>query len=133
MNRWSYYVLDRSTLHARLYGPILVFLGLAIVLSAVILGASLLLATSATDAEKVSAYECGFDPFDDARRPFEVRFYIVAILFLLFDVEATFLFPWSTRLREIRALGFWAMGDFLFELLVGLVYAWKVGALEWDL
>ncbi len=121
-----------STLHFRAYGPLVVFLVLAIVLSVVILGASMLLSTRAADGEKLSAYECGFDPFDDARRPFDVRFYLVAILFLLFDVEATFLFPWSTRLAEIRALGFWAMCDFLFELLVGLVYAWKVGALEWD-
>ena len=81
--------------------------------------------------EKVSAYECGFDPFGDARATFDVRFYLVAILFILFDLEAAFLFPWAVSLRKITALGWWSIFDFVFELVLGLVYAWRIGALEW--
>lgn len=114
------------------YGPLVVFLVVGLVLSGVILGASLLIAVSSADAEKVSAYECGFDPFNDARRPFDVRFYVVAILFLLFDVEAVFVFPWAIALGKLGSLGFFTMVDFLVELLVGFLYVWKVGALEWD-
>lgn len=114
------------------YGPLVIFLVVRFLLSAVILGASLLLSVSMPDAEKVSAYECGFDPFNDARRPFDVRFYVVAILFLLFDVEAVFVFPWAITLGNLGSVGFWTMVDFLVELLVGFLYVWKVGALEWD-
>lgn len=114
------------------YGPLVVFLVVGLILSGVILGASLLIAVSSADAEKVSAYECGFDPFNDARRPFDVRFYVVAILFLLFDVEAVFVFPWAIALGKLGSVGFWTMVDFLVELLVGFLYVWKVGALEWD-
>lgn len=114
------------------YGPLVIFLVVGLILSGVILGASLLIAVSSADAEKVSAYECGFDPFNDARRPFDVRFYVVAILFLLFDVEAVFVFPWAIALGKLGSVGFWTMVDFLVELLVGFLYVWKVGALEWD-
>jgi NADH-quinone oxidoreductase subunit A len=112
--------------------PVLIFLIVALVLSIVILGASYLLGNQAGDTEKLSAYECGFDPFSDARNQFDVRFYLVAILFLIFDLEATFLFPWAITLGKIGSMGFWVMLDFLFELCVGFLYAWKIGALSWD-
>jgi NADH-quinone oxidoreductase subunit A len=114
------------------YYPILLFLSVAIVLSAVILGASYLLAVQNPDTEKLSAYECGFDPYEDARHTFDVRFYLVAILFIIFDIEAMFLFPWAVSLDQIGSLGFWAMVDFILELGVGFIYAWKIGALEWE-
>ncbi|MGI9380393.1 MAG: NADH-quinone oxidoreductase subunit A [Methyloligellaceae bacterium] len=84
------------------------------------------------DPEKVSAYECGFNAFDDARMKFDVRFYLVAILFIIFDLEAAYLFPWAIAFKEIGAAGFWTMMIFIGELLVGFIYAWKKGALEWD-
>jgi NADH-quinone oxidoreductase subunit A len=114
------------------YYPILLFLSVAIVLSAVILGASYLLAVQNPDTEKLYAYECGFDPYEDARHTFDVRFYLVAILFIIFDIEAMFLFPWAVSLDQIGSLGFWAMVDFILELGVGFIYAWKIGALEWE-
>ena len=114
------------------YYPILLFLSVAIVLSAVILGASYLLAVQNPDTEKLSAYECGFDPYEDARHTFDVRFYLVAILFIIFDIQAMFLFPWAVSLDQIGSLGFWSMVDFILELGVGFIYAWKIGALEWE-
>jgi NADH:ubiquinone oxidoreductase subunit 3 (subunit A) len=90
------------------------------------------LSTSNPDAEKVSAYECGFDPYEDARNVFDVRFYLVAILFLVFDLEAVYFFPWAVSLSFLNLESFWGMVDFLVELLVGFIYAWEVGALDWD-
>ena len=89
-------------------------------------------AISAGDPEKLSPYECGFEPFDDARNTFDIRFYLVAILFILFDLEATFLFPWAVTLSNLTSLGFWSMFDFIFELVIGFIYAWKIGSLEWE-
>lgn len=83
-------------------------------------------------SEKASPYECGFDPFDDARGQFDIRFYLVAILFLAFDLEASFLFPWCLVLDQINSFGFWIICDFLFELIIGFIYVWRVGALEWS-
>jgi len=114
------------------YYPIVLFIIVAIILSAVILGASYLLAVQSPDSEKLSAYECGFDPYEDARHTFDVRFYLVAILFIIFDIEAMFLFPWAVSLSHISSLGFWSMIDFVVELGVGYIYAWKIGALEWE-
>ena len=114
------------------YRPVLVMGGIGLALSLVIVGASYLIAPQLEDTDKVSAYECGFDPFGDARLRFDVRFYLVAILFIVFDLEAIFVFPWATTLSMQGDMGFFAMVDFLVELLVGLVYAWSVGALEWD-
>jgi NADH-quinone oxidoreductase subunit A len=91
-----------------------------------------LLAVQSPDSEKLSAYECGFDPYEDARHTFDVRFYLVAILFIIFDIEAMFLFPWAVSLSHISSLGFWSMIDFVVELGVGYIYAWKIGALEWE-
>jgi NADH-quinone oxidoreductase subunit A len=114
------------------YFPILIFLSVAVLLSAIILFASFLLAVQNPDTEKLSAYECGFDPYEDARHTFDVRFYLVAILFIIFDIEAMFLFPWTVSLDQIGSLGFWSMVDFILELGVGFIYAWKIGALEWE-
>jgi NADH:ubiquinone oxidoreductase subunit 3 (subunit A) len=115
-----------------LFGRILGYTALAVGLSVMILALSMLAATASADSEKLSSYECGFNPFDDARSRFDVRFYLVAILFIVFDIEASFLYPWSMTLSEQGAWGFYAMLDFLFELVVGYVYAWKIGALEWE-
>ena len=120
------------TLFEQEYFPILLFVTVSITLSVIILGASFLLAVQNPDTEKLSAYEWGFDPYEDARHTFDVRFYLVAILFIVFDIEAMFLFPWAISLSHISSLGFWSMFDFIVELGVGYVYAWKIGALEWE-
>ena len=114
------------------YFSILLFLIIAFLLSFLIFGLSYLLSVQNPDTEKVSAYECGFDPYEDARHTFDVRFYLVAILFIIFDIEAMFLFPWSISLNHITSLGFWSMIDFIIELGIGFIYAWKIGALEWE-
>ena len=118
------------------YLPILIFLFIAVALSALFvflpMGVSRLTGTHNPTAEKYSEYECGFPPFDDARSQFDVRFYLVAILFIIFDLEAAFLFPWAVSLDLSGWPGWITMMIFLFELVVGLAYAWKVGALDWD-
>lgn len=116
----------------REYLPILIFLGLAMALSALMVGASYIAARQRPDKEKISPYECGFDPFDDARGKFDVRFYLVAILFIIFDLEAAFLFPWAVSLNQIGWAGWATMMIFIAELVLGLVYAWKKGALDWE-
>jgi len=113
------------------YYPILIFLIISVALAFIIFGASYLLSYSKADSEKLSSYECGFDPYEDARNAFDVRFYLVAILFLLFDIETVFVFPWAVSLSQLPSIGYWSMMDFLFELVVGFVYAWKIGSLEW--
>ena len=114
------------------YLPILIFLAIAVGLAVVIVLASLIVARQKPDAQKVSAYECGFEPFDDTRARFDVRFYLVAILFIIFDLEVAFLFPWAVSLGNIGLLGFWSMMIFLAVLTVGFIYEWKKGALEWE-
>jgi len=114
------------------YLPILVFLVIAGVIAAAMLGGSLLAARQKPYAEKLSAYECGFEAFGDARHQFDVRYYLVAILFIIFDLEVAFLFPWAVALKGIGALGFWSMIGFLGVLTVGFVYEWCKGALEWE-
>ncbi len=114
------------------YLPILVFIALAVGLSAVIVIASLLAARQKPDSEKLSPYECGFEPFTDARQRFDVRFYLVAILFIIFDLEVAFLFPWAIALKENGMFGFWSMMVFLGILTIGFIYEWKKGALEWE-
>src|SRR5271168_694151 len=114
----------------REYLPILVFIGIAAFLAVVIVLASLILARQRPDSEKLSAYECGFEPFADARSKFDVRFYLVAILFIIFDLEVAFLFPWAVALGGIGVFGFWSMIVFLAVLTVGFIYEWKKGALE---
>ncbi|MBN9542665.1 MAG: NADH-quinone oxidoreductase subunit A [Alphaproteobacteria bacterium] len=114
------------------YFPLLVFLVIAIGLSIVMVVIPFILATFKPDPEKTSAYECGFDAFGDARGKFDIRFYLVAILFIIFDLEVTFLFPWSISLKHIGLTGFWSMMLFLAVLTIGFVYEWKKGALEWE-
>ena len=114
------------------YLPILVFLALAIVLGLAFVLAAAVLAVSRPDPEKNSAYECGFEPFGDARGQFDVRFYLVAILFIIFDLEVAFLFPWAVALGEIGVFGFWSMMVFLGVLTIGFIYEWNKGALEWE-
>ena len=114
------------------YLPILVFVVIAGVIAVAMVGGSLLAARQKPDPEKVSPYECGFEPFDDARRRFDVRFYLVAILFIIFDLEVAFLFPWAITLSATGVFAFWSMMVFLGVLTVGFIYEWKKGALEWE-
>jgi len=114
------------------YFPILVFLAIAAVIAVAMVGGSVLAARQKPYAEKVSAYECGFEPFDDTRRRFDVRFYLVAILFIIFDLEVAFLFPWAVALGDIGWLGFMSMMAFLGVLTVGFIYEWRKGALDWE-
>ena len=114
------------------YFSIFIFLLVSLGLSLVILGLSYILASQKSDTEKVSAYECGFDPFDDARSTFDVRFYLVAILFIIFDLEVSFLFPWFITLDQIPLFGFWSMIVFLGILTIGFIYEWQKGALDWE-
>ena len=114
------------------YLPIVIFIGLAAVIGLALLVAPFIVAFKNPDPEKVSAYECGFDAFDDARMKFDVRFYLVSILFIIFDLEVAFLFPWAVAFKEVGWFGFWSMMIFLGVLTVGFIYEWKKGALEWD-
>ena len=114
------------------YFPILVFLAIGGVIAMAMVGSSLLVAQQKPYAEKLSPYECGFEPFDDARRKFDVRFYLVAILFIIFDLEVAFLFPWAVSLSDIGIFGFLSMLGFLAVLTVGFIYEWRKGALEWE-
>ena len=114
------------------YLPILIFLFVAGGLSFLMIVASLIVGKQNPDKDKLAAYECGFDAFDDARHKFDVRFYLVAILFIIFDLEIAFLFPWAVSLGSIGLLGFWSMMIFLAVLTVGFIYEWNKGALEWE-
>ena len=114
------------------YLPVLVFLAIATVIGVVLLGLGLALGSGEKSAEKLSPYECGFEPFEDSRMKFDVRYYLVAILFIIFDLEIAFLFPWAVSLDVIGLTGLIAMAIFLAVLVVGFVYEWKKGALEWD-
>jgi NADH-quinone oxidoreductase subunit A len=118
--------------YLRGYLPILIFLGIASALALLIVAAAFIVARQRPNSEKLSAYECGFDAFDDARGMFDVRFYLVAILFIIFDLEVAFLFPWAVALGEIGIIGFWSMIAFLAVLTIGFIYEWKKGALEWE-
>ena len=114
------------------YFPIVVFLGIAMGLAVVMVLASYIVAKQSPYAEKDSAYECGFEPFGDARSKFDVRFYLVSILFIIFDLEIAFLFPWAVTLGKIGVYGFWSMVTFLGVLTVGFIYEWRKGALDWE-
>ena len=114
------------------YLPILIFLGIAIGLGVVLILAAVVVAVRNPDPEKVSAYECGFNAFDDARMKFDVRFYLVSILFIIFDLEIAFLFPWAVSFGQVGLVGFWSMMVFLAVLTIGFAYEWKKGALEWE-
>ena len=114
------------------YLPLVVFIAVAVALSVALFLAPFLVAYKRPDPEKLSAYECGFNAFDDARMKFDVRFYLVAILFIIFDLEVAFLFPWAVSLKDIGLFGFVSMAVFLGVLTVGFVYEWKKGALDWE-
>lgn len=114
------------------YIPIIVFIGIAAVVGLALLVAPFLVAFKQPDSEKLSAYECGFNAFDDARMKFDVRFYLVSILFIIFDLEVAFLFPWAAAFKEVGWFGFWSMMIFLVVLTIGFIYEWRKGALEWD-
>ena len=113
------------------YLPLVVFIGVAGVIGLALLVSAFVLAYQQPDPEKLSAYECGFNAFDDARMKFDVRFYLVAILFIIFDLEVSFLFPWAVAFRDVGLFGFWSMMVFLAVLTIGFIYEWKKGALEW--
>ncbi|MFQ5347157.1 MAG: NADH-quinone oxidoreductase subunit A [Rhodothalassiaceae bacterium] len=114
------------------YLPILIFLGVAVAFSLVFVGAAWFIAEQRPDVEKLSAYESGFEAFSDSRSQFDVRFYLVSILFIIFDLEVAFLFPWAVSLGAIGIYGYWSMMAFLAVLTIGFMYEWKKGALEWE-
>ncbi len=114
------------------YLPVAIFMAVCLVIALALMGSALVIAVRRPDPEKLSAYECGFNPFDDARMKFDVRFYLVSLLFIIFDLEVAFLFPWAVSLREVGLFGFWSMMIFLAILTVGFIYEWRKGALEWD-
>ena len=114
------------------YLPLVLFIGLSLVIGIALLVAPFAVAHKNPDPEKISAYECGFNAFDDARMKFDVRFYLVAILFIIFDLEVAFLFPWAVSFGDLGWFGFWSMMVFLFVLTIGFIYEWKKGALEWE-
>ena len=114
------------------YLPVLFFFLIAFAISVIMVVVSWLVAPQRPDSEKLSPYECGFEPFDDSRGRFNVRFYLVALLFIIFDLEVAFLFPWAISLGDIGLFGFWSMVFFLAILTVGFIYEWRKGALEWE-
>jgi len=114
------------------YLPIVIFIVVSLVIGGGLLVAPFIVAFKQPDPEKLSAYECGFNAFDDARMKFDVRFYLVALLFIIFDLEVAFLFPWAAAFKAVGWFGFWSMMVFLAVLTIGFVYEWRKGALEWD-
>lgn len=114
------------------YLPILIFLCVGVIMGTALIVVGWFLGPRRPDPEKDSPYECGFEAFEDARMQFDVRYYLVAILFIIFDLEIAFFFPWAVALREIGLVGFWAMMIFLLILVVGFIYEWRKGALEWE-
>jgi NADH-quinone oxidoreductase subunit A len=122
----------KSTLFLNEIAKLGILLVFSLILSSFILFLSLRLTINNPDSQKLSTYECGFEPYEDARNMFDVRFYLIAILFLIFDLEAVYFYPWSVLLGVINNQGFWLMADFLIELLVGYFYAWQIGALDWN-
>jgi|TARA_Y100001947_G_C10123647_1_gene212408 NADH-quinone oxidoreductase subunit A len=114
------------------YLSIIIFLFIALGLSVGFIVLNFLFSPKNPDSEKLSAYECGFEAFSDSRMEFDVRFYLVAILFIIFDLEIAFLFPWAISLGNLGSLGFWSMMIFLLVLTIGFIYEWKIGALDWD-
>jgi NADH-quinone oxidoreductase subunit A len=124
-------MLDSSNLLSQ-YLPLVIFIGVSLIIGIALLVAPFLVAPMRPDSEKLSAYECGFNAFDDSRMKFDVRFYLVAILFIIFDLEVAFLFPWAVSFGTLGWAGFWSMMLFLGVLTIGFIYEWRKGALEWD-
>lgn len=114
------------------YLPVAVFIAVALAIAVILMTVPFVIAVQNPDPEKVSAYECGFNAFDDARMKFDIRYYLVSILFIIFDLEVAFLFPWAVAFKELGPFGFWSMIIFLGVLTIGFVYEWRKGALEWD-
>ena len=114
------------------YLPLVIFIAVSLVIAGALLVVPFVVAFQAPDPEKLSAYECGFNAFDDARMKFDVRFYLVALLFIIFDLEVAFLFPWAVAFHDVGLFGFWSMMAFLGVLTIGFIYEWNKGALEWD-
>ena len=127
----NFFNFNKSLFYSE-YSVILIFLFIAILLSLIIVSLSYFLAVQNPDTEKLSTYECGFEPYEDARHTFDVKFYLVAILFIVFDIETMFLIPWVNVLGQLDILGFWSMIDFVFELGVGYIYIYCIGALDID-
>jgi len=123
--------LDNSLVKKE-YSMLLIFLIFAIILTVLIIGASYLLVRQNPESEKLSAYECGFEPYEDSRHTYDVRFCVIAILFIIFDIEIMFLIPWCISISKLDLLGFWSMIDFLLELGIGFFYVWYTRALDWD-
>ena len=123
--------LDNSLVKKE-YLTIFLFLILAIIITLLIIGSSYLLANQNPESEKLSAYECGFEPYEDTRQSFDVKFCVIAILFIIFDIEVMFLIPWCVSVSKLDLLGFWSMIDFIIELGIGFFYVWYVRALDWD-
>jgi NADH-quinone oxidoreductase subunit A len=128
----NYFLNYNESLFKFEYLVILIFLIVSILLSLIIVGLSYLLSIQNPEPEKLSTYECGFEPYEDSRHKFDIKFYLVAILFIIFDIETMFLLPWSISLSQLNLLGFWSMIDFIIELGVGFIYVWYIGALEWN-
>ena len=128
----NYFLNFNESLFKFEYLVILIFLIISILLSLIIVGLSYLLSIQNPEPEKLSTYECGFEPYEDSRHKFDIKFYLVAILFIIFDIETMSLLPWSVSLSQLNLLGFWSMIDFIIELGVGFIYVWYVGALEWN-
>jgi len=124
------YLHSNSSLFYTEYSVILIFLSIAIILSIIIILLSYVLAVQKPETEKLSTYECGFEPYEDARHTFDVKFYLIAILFIVFDIETMFLIPWTNVLAQLDLVGFWSMIDFMFELSIGYVYIYCIGALD---
>jgi NADH-quinone oxidoreductase subunit A len=128
----NYFLNFNESLFKFEYLVILIFLIISILLSLIIVALSYLLSIQNPEPEKLSTYECGFEPYEDSRHKFDIKFYLVAILFIIFDIETMFLLPWSVSLSQLNLLGFWSMIDFIIELGVGFIYVWYIGALEWN-
>jgi NADH:ubiquinone oxidoreductase subunit 3 (subunit A) len=132
VNFSNFFLSDSTSLLKTEYLSILIYLVVAVVLSVIILAFSYLLVVQNPETEKMSAYECGFEPYEDARHKFDVKFYLVAMLFIVFDIETMYLIPWSVTISKLNLLGFWAMMDFIIELGIGFIYVWYIGGLDWD-
>lgn len=130
-NQINYLTIQYSAIQEE-YLSILIYLIFATLLSCLIVTLSYFLVTQNPETEKLSTYECGFEPYGDSRNKFNIRFYIIAILFILFDIEIIFMLPWCVSMSQLNLLGFWSVIEFLTELVIGFIYAWSVGALKWN-
>lgn len=132
LNINEFFFYSNNSLLKSEYFSILLYLAVAIALSIIILLFSYLLVVQNPETEKMSAYECGFEPYEDARNKFDVKFYLIAMLFIIFDIETMYLIPWSITVSKLNLLGFWSMIDFIIELGIGFIYIWYIGGLDWD-